>query len=212
MGLLTHTLAFQLAAGALGALLPIAYVRRAREKRRRRFEELFPEALEIIARSLRAGHAFTTGLSMAAEEVPDPVGTELKLLYDSQTYGRPFEEAFRSFAERAPILDARFFATAVLTQRETGGNLSEVLDNLVTVIRDRFKVKRQVRVLTAQGRFSGWILAAAPPVLALLLLFVNPDHILRLFRDPIGVQLLFAAFVLQVIGTIIIRRIVNIEY
>ena len=211
-GIATHAIASRIAGACLGGVLPLVYVRWRREVRRRRFEELFPEALEIIARSLRAGHAFATGLLMASEEVPDPVGPQLKLLYDSQTYGRPFDEAMRNFAEQAPILDARFFATAVLTQRETGGNLSEVLDNLVTVIRDRFRVKRQVRVLTAQGRFSGWVLAAAPPVLAVMLFFVNPNHILILLRDPIGVELLIGAAVLQILGVLVIRRIVNVEY
>lgn len=193
-------------------LLPLVYVRHKRDVRRRRFEELFPEALDIIARSLRAGHAFTTGLAMAAEQVPDPVASELKQLYDSQNYGRPFEEAMLAFAQRAPILDARFFATAVLTQRETGGNLSEILDNLTSVIRDRFRVKRQVRVLTAQGRFTGWVLAAAPPAVAAILFLVNPDHMLSMFRDPLGVRLLIGAIILQAIGTLLIKRIIDVEY
>jgi tight adherence protein B len=110
------------------------------------------------------------------------------------------------------VLDARFFVTAVLTQRETGGNLSEVLDNLVAVIRDRFAVKRQVRVLTAQGRLSGWFLAAAPPLVAAALFVINPDHLLALARDPIGIQMVAAALLLQVLGTLMIRRIVNVEY
>lgn len=211
-GAMTHTLGLRVACALSAGLLPLAYVRRTRDVRRRRFEELFPEALEIIARSLRAGHAFTTGLSIAAEQVPDPVGSELKKLYDSQNYGRPFEEAILAFAQRAPILDARFFATAVLTQRETGGNLSEILDNLTSVIRDRFRVKRQVCVLTAQGRLSGWVLAAAPPTLALVIFLVNPDHMMRMFRDPLGIKLLLAAIILQAIGTLLIRRIIDVEY
>lgn len=211
-GALTRSLGVRIACALTAGLMPLAYVRRTRDVRRRRFEELFPEALEIIARSLRAGHAFTAGLAIAAEQVPDPVGSELKKLYDSQNYGRPFEEAILGFAQRAPILDARFFATAVLTQRETGGNLSEILDNLTSVIRDRFRVKRQVRVLTAQGRLSGWVLAAAPPSLALVIFLVNPDHMMSMFKDPLGVRLLVVAIILQAIGTLLIRRIIDVEY
>ena len=212
MGSFTRGFGIRIACALAAGLMPLAYVRYKRDVRRKRFEELFPEALDIIARSLRAGHAFTTGLAMAAEQVPDPVASELKKLYDSQNYGRPFEEAVVQFAQRAPILDARFFATAVLTQRETGGNLSEILDNLTSVIRDRFRVKRQVRVLTAQGRFSGWVLAAAPPTLALLIFLVNPDHMISMVNDPVGMRLLVAAFILQAIGTLLIRRIIDVEY
>jgi tight adherence protein B len=208
----TRAFGIRLACALAAALLPVVYVRHKGSVRHRRFEELFPEALDIIARSLRAGHAFTTGLAIAAEQVPDPVASELKKLYDSQNYGRPFEEAILEFARRAPILDARFFATAVLTQRETGGNLSEILDNLTSVIRDRFRVKRQVRVLTAQGRFSGWVLAAAPPALAAMIFLVNPEHMLAMFRDPIGIRLLIGATVLQAFGTLLIKRIIDVEY
>lgn len=204
--------AVALAAGVLGSTLPLVYLRRAHRIRKQQFEELFPEALEVIARALRAGHTLATGIALAADEVPEPVAREFKLLYDWQNFGRPLDDALRCFAERAPILDARFFATAVLTQRETGGNLSEVLDNLVSVIRDRATVKRQVRTLTAQGRLSGWVLAAAPPVLAVLLLLVNPDHLMVLVRDPIGLQLIAGGVVLQIAGTLLIRRIVNVEY
>lgn len=211
-GMTTRAFGARVACALIAGLIPIFYVRYKRNVRRRRFEELFPEALDIIARSLRAGHAFTTGLAMAAEQMPEPVGSELKKLYDSQNYGRPFEEAVQQFAQRAPILDARFFATAVLTQRETGGNLSEILDNLTSVIRDRFRVKRQVRVLTAQGRLSGWVLAAAPPAIALLIFLVNPEHMLVMFQDPFGVKLLTVAIIMQVIGTLLIRRIVDVEY
>jgi tight adherence protein B len=196
----------------VGGCVPILLLRYAQKTRERKFEEVFPDAIETISRALRAGHSLTTGIAIAADEVGEPVSSEFKLLYDWQNYGRPLDEALRAFAERAPSLDARFFVTAVLTQRETGGNLSEVLDNLVAVIRDRFAVKRQVRVLTAQGRLSGWILAAAPPVLAGLLLLINPDHFTKFVHDPFGLQLLAGAAVLQIIGTLVIRRIVDVEY
>ena len=177
-----------------------------------KFEEQFPEAIDLIARALRAGHAFPTGLLMVADEAPDPIGPEFKLVYDRQNFGMPLNDALKGLAERVPILDARFFATAVLTQRETGGNLSEVLDNLATVIRDRFKVKRQVRVVTAHGRITGWILSALPPGLAVVISFVSPDHMKTMFTDPLGIQMLVVAGTMQVVGTLIIRKLVNVPY
>ena len=114
--------------------------------RMQKFEEQFPESLDLLARALRAGHAFTTGLSMVADEMPEPVGPEFRPIYDQQNYGMPLGDALKPFADRVPLLDAKFFVTAVMTQRESGGNLAEVLDNLASVIRDRFKVKRQIRV------------------------------------------------------------------
>lgn len=209
---LTYSTIFALALAPLPAMLPYLYVRRKRTQRFDRFEEQFPEAIELLARALRAGHAFPTGVLMVADELPDPIGPEFKLLYDRQNFGMPFPEALRGLADRIPLLDARFFVTAVLTQRETGGNLSEVLDNLATVIRDRFKVKRQVRVLTAHGRITGWILSGMPPALALILCFVSPEHMGLLISDPLGIQMIGVALFLQVLGTISIRKLVNIPY
>jgi tight adherence protein B len=201
-----------LAAAPIFGLLPYLFVRRARAKRLDKFEEQFPESIELMARALRAGHAFPTGLQMVAEEIPDPVGAEFKLVYDRQNFGMSLNDALKGLAERVPILDAKFFATAVLTQRETGGNLSEVLDNLAGVIRERFKVKRQVRVVTAHGRITGWILAALPPSLALILCFVSPEHMKTMITDPLGIQMLAVGGMMQVLGTIIIRKLVNIRY
>lgn len=201
-----------LALGALAAWIPTIYLRTARNKRVRKFEDLFPEALDLITRAMRAGHAFTTGLAMVAEEMPAPIGPEFKLLYDRQNFGLPLPEALRDFAERIPLLDARFFATAVLTQREAGGNLSEVLDNLASVMRERFSVKRQVRVKSAHGRMTGWILSALPPSLAVAIFFVAPNNLKMLVTDPLGQQMVIGAIVLQVAGTLVIRRLVDIEY
>lgn len=192
--------------------VPFIYVRYKKNQRLKKFEEQFPQAIDLIARALRAGHAFTTGLAMAAEEIPAPVGHEFKLLYDRQNFGMPLPEAMRAFAARIPLIDARFFVTAVLTQRETGGNLGEVLDNLSSVIRDRFKVKRQVRVLTAHGRITGWILAGLPPALAAAMFVVSPGHMRLLTEDSLGVQMIIGGLTLQVIGTLIIRKLVDIRY
>jgi tight adherence protein B len=209
--LLFHTL-LAAAVGFALAFIPFIYVRFKKNQRMKKFEEQFPEAIDLIARALRAGHAFTTGLAMAAEEIPAPVGEEFKLLYDRQNFGMPLPEAMRAFAARIPLIDARFFVTAVLTQRETGGNLSEVLDNLSSVIRERFKVKRQVRVLTAHGRITGWILSALPPCLAAAMFVISPRQMLILTEDTLGVQMIVVGLTLQVIGTIIIRKLVNIRY
>lgn len=210
--LLTFSALLGIGAGVILSFVPFIYIKHRKGKRLRKFEEQFPEAIDLIGRALRAGHAFTTGLAMAAEEIPAPVGEEFKLLYDRQNFGMPLPDAMKAFAARIPLIDARFFVTAVLTQRETGGNLGEVLDNLAGVIRERFKVKRQVRVLTAHGRITGWVLAGLPPSLAAAMFAVAPGHLTILTNDPLGVKMIVAALVLQVTGTLIIRKLVNIRY
>jgi tight adherence protein B len=209
---LTHFTFLALAAAPLFASIPVMFVRWKRTRRFRAFEQQFPEAIELMARALRAGHTFPTGILMVAEEMANPMAAEFKLLYDRQNFGMSLNDALKGMAERVPILDARFFTTAVLTQRETGGNLSEILDNLAAVIRDRFKVKRQVRAVTAHGRMSGWILAAVPPVLALILSVVAPESMRSMITDPLGIQMIAVGCTMQIIGTLIIRKLVNIRY
>ena len=194
------------------AALPYWYVKRARNNRTYKFEEQFPEAIDLMARALRAGHALPTGLSMVADEMPAPVGTEFRILYDEQNFGLNLSDALRNFANRIPVLDAKFFVTAVLTQRESGGNLAEVLDNLSSVIRDRFKVKRQIRVISAHGRITGTVLACLPPALAAVTLLLNRAYLGTLTGDPLGRQMIMAAIGLQIVGTLIMRKIINIEY
>jgi tight adherence protein B len=201
-----------LGAAVAASLVPFIVLRRMRNRRLLKFEEQFPEAVDLLGRAIRAGHAFTTGVLMAAEEIPAPVGEEFKRLYDQQNFGMSLPDALHGFAARIPLIDARFFATAVLTQRETGGNLGEVLDNLAAVIRERFKVKRQVRVLTAHGRITGWILAGFPPALAAAMFIIAPQHMNLLITDPLGIQMIVGALTLQIIGTMIIRKLVNIPY
>jgi tight adherence protein B len=201
-----------LVAAVPAGFIPIVYVRRAAAKRLAVFEEQFPEAIDLMARALRAGHALTTSLQIVGDEVPDPVGVEFKLLFDRQNYGMSLPDALKAFADRMPILDARFFVTALLIQREMGGNLSEVLDNLATVIRERFKVKRQVRVVSAHGRMTGIVLGCIPPAVAFILWLTAPDHIRLLVTDPLGRDMLIAAVMLQCLGVLIIRRIVRVEY
>ena len=208
----TPWIAIAIVAGLIATTLPTVWLHRKRVNRLHMLEEQFPEAIDLIARALRAGHAFTTGISMVSDEVGEPTGREFQLLHEHQNFGMPLPDALRRFAERVDLLDARFFVTAVLTQREAGGNLSEVLDNLSSVIRERFKVKLQVRVLSAHGRLTGFILMGMPPVMALILFQLSPDSTSLLLTDPLGVRMLLGAAVMQVTGSLIIRKIVNIEY
>ena len=201
-----------LAAGVAAPLVPYFYIRRAARIRLNKFEELFPDAISLMARALRAGHALTSTLAMVADEVSEPVKSEFRGLYEQHNYGLPLAQVLRTFATRIPLMDVRFFAIAVLTQRETGGNLAEVLDNLASVTRDRFRVRRQLRVLTAQGRMTGWILAMLPGLLGIALYLLNPAQMNAFVTDPVGFRLMELAIVLQVIGAVAIRKIVAVEY
>jgi tight adherence protein B len=196
---------------AVGFALPFMVLNYKRGKRLRAFEEAFPEALDLISRALKAGHAFATGLKMVADEMPEPIGPEFRKTFDEQNFGLPLKDALDNLTHRVPIIDVRFFATAVLIQRETGGNLSEILENLAHVVRERFKILRQVRVYTAHGRMTGYVLLALPAVLCIALMFINPDHMNILFREHIGQMLLLTAIVMQTIGYVWIRQVVKIE-
>ena len=207
----SRVLLLALVTGGLVSMIPWWVVKFAASQRIKKLEEQFPEAIELIARALRSGHAFTTGMGMVAEEMPDPVRSEFKLMHDRQNFGMPLAEAMKGFAERMPILDARFFVTAVLTQRESGGNLSEVLDSLATIIRDRFRLRRQVRALSAHGRITGTVLFCLAPALAGLLMLIAPAHMGLLFTDPIGHRILFIVITLQAVGFYAMRRIIDIE-
>jgi tight adherence protein B len=200
-----------LVAAAIGGILPTGFLVHRRSVRLRRFEEQFPEALDLLSRALRAGHAFQSGLGMVADELKAPVGPEFKKTFDQQNYGLPLRDALNQMTERIPLLDVRFFVTAVLIQRETGGNLSEILDNLAHVVRERFKILRQVRVHTAHGRFTGFVLLSLPAALAVLLTFINPDHMGLLFTERMGQIMLVVAIVMQAIGFVWIRKVIKIE-
>jgi tight adherence protein B len=196
---------------ALGLALPFIVLKVKRGKRMRAFEEQFPEGLDLIARALKAGHAFATGLKMVADEMPDPVGPEFRKTFDEQNFGLPLKDALDNLTHRMPLLDVRFFSTAVLIQRETGGNLAEILENLGHVVRERFKILRQVRVYTAHGRFTGYVLLALPAVLCIALSFINPEHMNLLFRERIGQYMLMGALGMQTIGYLWIKQVIKIE-
>jgi len=200
-----------LVAGAVGASAPIAWLKHKRSARLKKFEEQFPEALDVLSRAIRAGHAFQTALGMAADEMPEPVGPELKKTFDQQNYGLPLKDALNDLAVRINLLDVRFFVTAVLIQRDTGGNLSEILDNLAHVVRERFKILRQVRVHTAHGRFTAYVLLSLPAFLAVALSFINPDLMGLLFRERMGQMMVAGAIALQAVGYVWIRQVIKIE-
>lgn len=202
---------FGWAGALLGFFVPYAYASHMRSKRFQRFEEKFPEAIDTLARAVRAGHAFTTALEMIANEVSEPVAGEFRQLYEEQKFGLPVRDALLNLADRIPLVDVKFFVTAVMLQRETGGNLAEILDNLSYVIRERFKILRQVRVHTAQGRLTMMLLMAMPPTIVVIMLTLNPGFIQPLFSDPIGHVLIVAGITLQTMGYFFIRRIIRIQ-
>ncbi len=179
--------------------------------RLRKFEEQFPEALDLLSRAIRAGHAFQTAMGMVADELPDPIGPEFKKMFEQQNYGLPLRDALNLLPERVPLMDVHFFVTAVLIQRDTGGNLSEILDNLARVVRERFKILRQVRVHTAHGRLTGYVLLALPGALGIALSMLNRNHMAPLFREQIGQQMLIGGAIMQVIGYFWIKRVIKIE-
>ena len=198
-------------AGLLLGALPILFLLQRRSARIKKFEEQFPEALDLLSRALRAGHAFQTSLGMVADELSEPVGPEFKKVFDQQNFGLPLKECLFELADRVPLLDVRFFATAVTIQRETGGNLAEILDKLAYVVRERFKILRQVRVHTAHGRFTGYVLLGLPPLLGIVLSYLSPDHMNTLFTEEMGKTMLMGAGVMQTVGYFWIRQVIKIE-
>ncbi|HEY6362644.1 MAG TPA: type II secretion system F family protein [Vicinamibacterales bacterium] len=200
-----------LAAAPMGAAMPAFWLARRRSSRLRKFEEEFPEALDLLSRAIRAGHAFQTGLGMVAGEMRAPVGPEFKKVFDQQNFGLPLRDAMNGLALRVPLLDVRFFITAVAIQRDTGGNLSEILDNLSHVVRERFKIQRQVRVHSAHGRITGFVLLALPAALGVALSFINADHMKLLWVEQMGRTMLMAAIVMQTVGFVWIKKVIKIE-
>ena len=195
----------------LGALMPYSYASYRRTRRFQKFEELFPQAIDTLARAVRAGHAFTTALELISNEIAEPVASEFRKLFEEQKFGLPVRDALINLTERVPLVDVKFFVTAVMLQRETGGNLAEILDNLSYVIRERFKIMRQVRVYTAQGRLTMMLLMGMPPVIVVTMLVMNPSFIHPLFADPLGHTLIVAGITLQTIGYFVIRKIIQIQ-
>jgi len=198
-------------ASAFGASIPRMYVAHRRRKKLRAFEEQFPEAIDLLGRAVRAGHPLTAGLRTVAEEAPEPLASEFRQIFEEQRFGLPFEDALLAMTDRNELVDARIFVTAVLVQRDVGGNLAEILDKLAKTIRARFSIFRQLRVYTAQGRMSGYVVSAMPVVVGSAVYMIDPDYVRMLFIEPAGRLMLGTAIVMQVVGFLWIRKIVDIE-
>jgi len=206
-----ETLLFTVTGAALGMIVPYSYVNWRRTRRFQKFETMFPDAIDTLARAVRAGHAFTVAVEIICDELSDPASTEFRKLFEEQKYGMPVRDALLNLSDRVPLVDVKFFVTAVMLQRETGGNLAEILDNLSHMIRERFKILRQVRVYTAQGRLTMMLLMGLPPTVIVTMLIMNASFIRPLFDDPIGHALLAAGITLQTVGYFVIRRIIQIQ-
>ncbi|HEY1221136.1 MAG: type II secretion system F family protein [Bryobacteraceae bacterium] len=211
VGLLGNRLVTGIAVGVLAAALPYLYVRHKRKKRLDALEEQFPEALDFLSRSMRAGHAFTISLQMVGEELADPLGQEFRTLFNEQNLGATLEAALRNFTERVPLLDVRFFTSSVLLQKQTGGNLAEILTRLAYVIRERFRLKGQVKAASAHGRMTATILTLLPIATMLGLLFVAPGYLQSMAKDSDGRWLIGSAIAAQLMGYFFIKKIITIK-
>jgi len=195
----------------LAGALPVLYVGHRRTRRLHKIEEQLPDALDLLVRGLRAGHAFSSTLKMAGEELQQPVRSEFAATHDEINFGVSLQQALMNLSERVPVTDLRYFVVAVLIQRESGGNLTEILGNLSRLIRERLKLIARVRVLSSEGRLSAWILGVMPFALAGLLQLTNPDFIGKLWTDPIGIAIVQSMLVLMAIGIVIMRKIIRIR-
>ena len=203
--------AFAPVVGVCIAMVPFGLVYVKRSMRKKKFSAQLPEALELVARALRAGHSLGSGFQLVASEMPDPIGTEFIRVFEEQNLGVPMEEALESMCDRVPNVDLRFFATAVILQRTTGGDLAEILDKIGSLIRERFKIHGQIQALTGEGRLSGIVLLALPPALFVVMMRLNSDYVMMLFEDPLGKKMMAVAVVMQILGALVIRKIVNIK-
>ncbi|MFY9726163.1 MAG: type II secretion system F family protein [Bryobacteraceae bacterium] len=211
VGLLFNRFLTAIVLAVLAASLPYLYVRKRRKKRLDTLEEQFPEALDFLSRSMRAGHAFTISLQMVGEELADPLGQEFRTLFNEQNLGATLEAALRNFSERVPLLDVRFFTSSVLLQKQTGGNLAEILTRLAYVIRERFRLKGQVKAASAHGRLTATILTLLPICTMLGMLFVAPGYLQSMAHDPDGKWLIGGAIAAQFLGYFFIKKIITIK-
>ena len=200
-----------LAGGAVLAALPTLHVLRARAKHMQRFEQQLPEALDLMGRALRAGHAFPTAIKMVADEMKDPIAGEFRILFDETNYGVPQQTALLNLASRTDSTDLSYFVVAVLIQRDSGGNLAELLDNIAAIVRARLKLYGEIRTLSAEGRLSAWILGCLPFATAALINLVNPGFMKVLWEDPAGINFIYGALLMMVLGVLWMRKIIRIR-
>jgi len=197
---------------AIGAgAIPTVIASAIRQRRFNKFEEQFPEAMDFLGRAVRAGHAFTTGFELIANELPPPVGEEFRITFQQQKLGLPFRDALQNLAVRVPLPDVRIFISSLQIQRDSGGNLGEILDTMSTVVRERFKLRRQIKIYTAEGRLSSYVLTALPFAALVALYFLQPAYIMPMFTEPRGQRMLTLAAILQAVGYVVIGRIIKIK-
>jgi tight adherence protein B len=207
----TGVIIFAMLIGLLAGFAPLAFVLHKRKQRFNQIEQELPESLDLMVSALRAGHSLVAALRLVAYESPEPICGEFRICFDEQNYGLELRSAMENMVSRVPLQDLRIVVTAILIQKESGGNLAEVLDKAAYLIRERFRLRRQVRVHTAQGRMTGWILSCLPLILGVALYLLNPVTMSLLWTRPIGVKLLYTSAVMTVTGALIIRKIVNME-
>ncbi len=198
-------------AGLVLFTIPFMWLLNKRRVRLKTFASQLPDALELVARALRAGHSLGAGMHVVAEEMPAPISEEFGRVYEEQNLGIVIEDSMRSMCERVPNLDLRFFVTSVAIQRQTGGDLAEILDKIGYVIRERYRILGQVKALTAEGRLSGVVLIALPFLLFLTMLHIKPDYVEMLWTDPLGIKMSIAALIMQILGALVIKKIVDIK-
>jgi len=199
------------AVAMLFSTFPLIWLLLRRRSRFKKFAKQLPDALELVGRALRSGHSLASGMSVVVQEMPAPISTEFGNVYESQNLGIPIEQAMKDMLRRMPNLDLKFFVTSVVIQRQTGGDLAEILDKISHIIRERFKILGQVQALTGEGRISGIVLMALPIALFFVVYHLNPDYIMLLFTDPLGRKMIATAAVLQVLGAVAIKKIVSIK-
>ncbi|MEO1495731.1 MAG: type II secretion system F family protein [Planctomycetota bacterium] len=192
-------------------VMPFGWLIMKRKRRMKKFAAQLPEALELVARALRAGHSLGAGMSLVGNEMSPPISKEFLRTFEEQNLGTPMEEALENLTERIPNLDLKFFVTAVVLQRQTGGDLAEILDKIGRLIRERFKIWGQVQALTGEGRLSGIVLLALPPMLFAAVYRMNPDYLMLLFTDDLGKKMLIGGIVMQLLGAVVIQKIINIR-
>jgi len=197
--------------GVFLSVIPSIVMNARKNRRMKKFIMYFPEALEMFARSLRAGHSFTGAIQLVGQEMPDPIGPEFHKVFDEQNLGIPLRNALVSMTDRIDLLDVKFFVTAILIQRETGGNLAEIIDKISYVIRERFRVQGQLKIFTAQARLTGMVLAFLPVVVSFLLFLLSPDYMKPLWEEAMGRSMIVGAVVMQILGMLVIRKIIRIK-
>jgi tight adherence protein B len=209
--MISTNLPLRILGGLVAGALPFLHVLGRRKKRMKKFLQLLPDALDLMSRGLSAGHAFTESLQMVATEMPEPIATEFRKTYDEQNLGLSLKLALENLIQRVPLLDLRMCVTAILIQRETGGNLSELLEKVAYTIRERFRIMEDLKTLTLSSRWSAWLLCALPLFLAVYMSVMNPTYMEVMWRDPRGHNLLFIAAIMQLLGMVMVQKIMKIK-